>query len=373
MPGAAALDKERRPGTGARRPAARKRPPIDPANPLGLAGFAFCELTSPDPAALAALLGQLGFVRSHRHPRRAIARWRQGRIDLLVNEEEEGHAADYRRAHGPSVCGMALRVADAAAAFRTALARGGAAADGGALGPGGHALRGIGGSLLYLVDAPDPFAGWTPITGAGEARNGVGLDLLDHLAQNVGRGRMNRWTGFYRELFGFAEQTYFDIKGRATGFSSQAMVAPDGAIRIPLNESRDEHSQIEQFIREHRGEGIQHLAFTTDDIHATVETLRARGVRLQDTASAYYDGLDARVPGHGEDVARLRANGILVDGDAGGEGTLLQIFTEPALGPVFFEIIQRKGNQGFGNGNVQALFESVERDQIRRGQIRIDA
>ena len=200
-------------------------------------------------------------------------------------------------------------------------------------------------------------------------RDGVGLKVLDHLTHNVRRGEMRTWSSFYNRIFGFEEQKYFDIKGKQTALFSQAMIAPDKAIRIPLNESQDEHSQIEEFLREYNGEGIQHLALTTDDIHDTIEKLRARGVALQDTIEAYYDLVDQRVPGHGEDLERLRRNRILIDGAAGDEGLLLQIFTENLFGPIFFEIIQRKGNQGFGNGNFQALFESIELDQMRRGVI----
>jgi 4-hydroxyphenylpyruvate dioxygenase len=189
----------------------------------------------------------------------------------------------------------------------------------------------------------------------------------------VKRGQMRTWSTFYAQIFGFEEQKYFDIKGKATGLFSQAMIAPDKAIRIPLNESQDDKSQIEEFIRDYNGEGIQHLAFTTDDIFATVEALRARGVRLQDTIETYYELVDKRVPGHGEDLERLRRNRILIDGDVESEGILLQIFTEPMFGPIFFEIIQRKGNEGFGNGNFQALYESIELDQIRRGVITVDA
>ena len=206
-----------------------------------------------------------------------------------------------------------------------------------------------------------------------EAANSVGLDLLDHLTHNVRRGQMRVWSEFYRTLFNFEEQKFFDIKGKATGLTSQAMIAPDRAIRIPLNESQDDKSQIEEFIRDYHGEGIQHLALTTENIYETVEKLRARGVRLQDTIETYYELVDKRVPGHGEDLERLRKNRILIDGDVEREGILLQIFTENMFGPIFFEIIQRKGNEGFGNGNFQALFESIELDQIRRGVISVDA
>ena len=227
---------------------------------------------------------------------------------------------------------------------------------------------------MRITMAPAFTTAGVPVPGAAEAEaeNAVGFDLLDHLTHNVRRGEMRTWSGFYARIFGFEEQKYFDIKGRATGLFSQAMIAPDGAIRIPLNESQDEHSQIEEFIRTYKGEGIQHLALSTSDIFATVEKLRARGVRLQDTIETYYELVDKRVPGHGEDLARLRNNRILIDGTVN-DGILLQIFTENLFGPIFFEIIQRKGNEGFGAGNFQALYESIELDQIRRGVITVDA
>ena len=348
------------------------------ANPLGLDGFEFCEFTSPDADVLAAQFEALGFVASHRHPTKDVTRYVQGRISLLLNREAAGQAATFRAAHGPSASGMAFRVGDPRAAYAHAIAEGAEAVDAGAgtLGEGSFVIEGIGGSYLYLVKAStDLYADWQEVPGWREraSENNVGLDLLDHLTHNVRRGEMRTWSSFYGRLFGFEEQKYFDIKGRATGLFSQAMIAPDGAIRIPLNESQDVNSQIEEFIREYQGEGIQHLALTTDDIFETVEKLRARDVRLQDTSETYYELVDKRVPGHGEDLERLRRNRILIDGDVGNEGILLQIFTENMVGPIFFEIIQRKGNQGFGNGNFQALFESIELDQIRRGVITVDA
>ncbi|HET9159144.1 MAG TPA: 4-hydroxyphenylpyruvate dioxygenase [Caulobacteraceae bacterium] len=347
-------------------------------NPLGLDGFEFVEFTSPDPAALKALFEQLGFVARHVHPSGALTRYTQGHINILINEECGGHSAEFREAHGPSASAMAFRVADADEAYQRALMMGAKPANApiASFCRRVRAIEGIGGAILYLVDSDGVFGSiydcWTPVPGAEKAEraNAVGLLSLDHLTHNVERGHMRDWSGFYNRIFGFEEQKYFDIKGRATGLFSQAMIAPDNAIRIPLNESQDDQSQIEEFLRAYRGEGIQHLAFTTDDIYATVEALRARGVKLQDTPDTYYEQLDARVPGHGEDKDRLKANRILLDGDTGREGLLLQIFTETMVGPIFFEIIQRKGNEGFGNGNFQALFESIELDQIRRGAVR---
>jgi 4-hydroxyphenylpyruvate dioxygenase len=351
---------------------------MDDLNPLGLDGFEFCEFTSPNPDELARQFEMMGFVPAHRHRTRAVTRYKQGRINLLLNREEGGQAAAFRAAHGPSASGMAFRVADPSRAYAHALAEGAVAVDAsrGTLGPASCAIEGIGGSYLFLVKAgEDLYADWDEVPGwqQAEAENNVGLDLLDHLTHNVRRGEMRTWSSFYGRLFGFEEQKYFDIKGKATGLFSQAMIAPDGAIRIPLNESQDEHSQIEEFIRQYQGEGIQHLALTTADIFETVEKLRARGVKLQDTIETYYELVDKRVPGHGHDLERLRKNRILIDGNVGEEGLLLQIFTENMFGPIFFEIIQRKGNEGFGNGNFQALYESIELDQIRRGVVTVDA
>ncbi len=342
----------------------------DNGNPLGLNGFEFVEFTSPDPDEMGRRFEQLGFVPSHRHPTKNVTRYRQGRINMMLNRDADGRVAAFRGEHGPSASAMAFRVADTAKAMAWALAHGAEPTV-----EDDTVIRGIGGSYLYFVqDGADLYADWAELPGwrEAEAANSVGLDLLDHLTHNVRRGQMQVWAEFYRTLFGFEEQKYFDIKGKATGLFSQAMIAPDRAIRIPLNESQDDRSQIEEFIRDYNGEGIQHLALATDDIFTTVEKLRARGVKLQDTIDTYYELIDKRVPGHDHDIERLKKNRILIDGDVGGEGLLLQIFTENMFGPIFFEIIQRKGNEGFGNGNFQALYESIELDQIRRGVISVD-
>jgi len=340
-------------------------------NPLGLNGFEFVEFTSPDPDAMAAQFFALGFVPTHRHPTKNITRFKQGRINLMLNRDDAGRVAAFRGEHGPSASAMAFRVADPEAAMEWALAHGAKRTE-----EDDTVIQGIGGSYLYFTqDGDDLYADWFERPGwrQAEAENSVGLDLLDHLTHNVRRGQMRVWSEFYRTLFNFEEQKYFDIKGQATGLFSQAMIAPDKAIRIPLNESQDDKSQIEEFIRQYKGEGIQHLALTTGDIYDTVEKLRARGVRLQDTIDTYYELVDKRVPGHGENLELLKKNRILIDGSVeNSEGILLQIFTENMFGPIFFEIIQRKGNEGFGNGNFQALFESIELDQIRRGVISVD-
>jgi 4-hydroxyphenylpyruvate dioxygenase len=344
-------------------------------NPLGTDGFEFVEYTSPEPEKIEALFKLLGFTAVSRHKSRDIVRYKQGDITFLVNREKTGQAADFRAAHGPSANAMAFRVKDAKKAYKDALDRGaepfgeGLWLDG-AIAP---AIKGIGGSALYLVDtygdATIYDGQFEPIEGAKDD-GGVGLEDLDHLTHNVFNGNMDTWAGFYERVFNFREIRYFDIKGQHTGLKSRAMTGPCGKLRIPLNESSDDQSQIAEYLREYNGEGIQHIALTTSDIYDTVEKLRANGVKLQDTPETYYELVDERVPGHGEDLERMRKNRILVDGDAESGGLLLQIFTTTNIGPIFFEIIQRKGNQGFGEGNFKALFESIELDQIRRGVIK---
>ena len=349
-------------------------------NPLGVDGFEFVEFTGPDPQAMIAKLELMGFVQTHVHPRTKVVRLKQGDITFLVHTEPKGHSAEFATDHGPSANGMAFRVTDAKAAYEAAVARGATpagAGEGGALGDGAYVLRGIGGSLLYLIDAYGEegslYDAWDEVEGweENERKNSVGLHLLDHLTHNVRRGQMRTWSGFYGDVFGFEEQKYFDIKGKATGLFSQAMIAPDKAIRIPLNESQDDNSQIEEYLKRYNGEGIKHIALATDDIFATDEQMRERGVEFQDTIETYFELIDKRLPNHGHDVERMRKNRILIDG-SDEEGLLLQIFTQDTFGPIFFEIIQRKGNEGFGNGNFQALFDSIELDQIRRGVIVVD-
>jgi 4-hydroxyphenylpyruvate dioxygenase len=348
-------------------------------NPLGLDGFEFVEFTSPEPASLAGLFEQMGFTHVADHRSKNVRRYQQGDVNFLLNMETEGQAAEFRNAHGASANAMAFRVNDSRAAFEEAVRRG-ATPIHGPVGPmelNIPAIEGIGGSNLYLVDrygAREIYdVDFVPVPGSKQNERSVGLHTLDHLTHNVHRGRMNHWAGFYERIFNFREIRYFDIEGQATALLSRAMTAPDNKIRIPLNESQDEHSQIEEFLREYKGEGIQHIALATDDIFATVDKLRANGIRFQDTPESYYEMIDERLPGHGHDIQEMRNRGILIDGapETGG-GILLQIFTENMVGPIFFEIIQRKGNEGFGEGNFKALFESIELDQIRRGIIKVD-
>ncbi len=349
-------------------------------NPMGTDGFEFLEWAAPDPAALGALFERIGFAPVARHRSKDVRLYQQGDVSFIVNAEPGSFGQAFARVHGPCVCAIGLRVRDARRAYERALALGAWGVEG-KVGPMElhiPAIKGIGDSLLYLVDrygergtiydvdfepveASDRAAGSRPHRGAG-------LVYIDHLTHNTHRGRMAEWAAFYERLFGFRELRYFDIEGQQTGLRSQAMGSPCGKIKIPINESADDHSQIEEYLAAYRGEGIQHVALGTDDIYATVDQLTRAGVAFLTTPDTYYERVPERIPSHGEDLAGLRARGILVDGDpAAGRGLLLQIFTENLVGPIFFEIIQRKGNQGFGEGNFRALFESMEQDQVRRG------
>jgi 4-hydroxyphenylpyruvate dioxygenase len=343
-------------------------------NPLGTDGFEFVEFTSPEPERLKGLFELMGFVAISRHRSKNVLRFAQGALLFILNMEPSGQPAAFRAVHGPSANAMAFRVKDAGRALELAIQRG-AKPVSGPVGPmelNIPAIEGIGGSNLYLIDRYGAEAiydvDFRPIEGAPKRVAGLGLTYIDHLTHNLRRGRMDEWQGFYERIFNFREIRYFDIEGQQTGLISRAMTSPDGKIRIPLNESRDDHSQIEEFLRDYKGEGIQHIALGTDDIFAAVEAMRENGVKFQDTPETYYEQLDGRVQGHGESVQRLRADRILLDGaPTEGQGLLLQIFTENMVGPIFFELIQRKGNEGFGEGNFKALFESIELDQVRRG------
>ncbi|HTE39910.1 MAG TPA: 4-hydroxyphenylpyruvate dioxygenase [Steroidobacteraceae bacterium] len=344
-------------------------------NPAGTDGFEFVEYTAPDPNLLRTLFAQLGFPAVARHRSKNVTLHAQGDINFIINAEPDSFAQQFAREHGPSACAMAFRVRDAVAAFKRCVELGARAVPNHA-GPmelNIPAIEGIGGSLIYFVDRYGSKTiydvDFVPVAPAqSPAIRSAGLRLIDHLTHNVSRGRMNHWSGFYERLFNFREIRYFDIEGKKTGLFSRAMTSPCGKIRIPINESQDDKSQIEEYLREYRGEGIQHIALSTENIFDTVDTLRSQGVLFQSTPDTYYEQVDARVVGHDEKIAALKERGILIDGDpAHDQGVLLQIFTQNVIGPIFFEIIQRKGNEGFGEGNFKALFESIEQDQIRRG------
>jgi 4-hydroxyphenylpyruvate dioxygenase len=356
-------------------------------NPMGTDGFEFIEYAAPDPAALGRLFERMGFVAIARHRHKNVLLYRQGEVNFIINAEPDSFAQRFARLHGPSICAIAFRVDDAARAYRRALELGawGFNSNSGPMELNIPGIKGIGDSVIYFVDRWRGKGGAQPggigdisiydvdfvaLPGAQIAPRGAGLLTIDHLTHNVHRGRMKEWAEFYERLFNFREVRYFDIEGKLTGLKSKAMTSPCGKIRIPINESSDDKSQIAEYLDLYHGEGIQHVALSTGDIYATVEAMQASAVAFQDTIDTYFDLVDKRLPGHGESLEALRRLRILIDG-ATHQGApnelLLQIFTQPVIGPIFFEIIQRKGDEGFGEGNFRALFESIELDQIRRG------
>jgi 4-hydroxyphenylpyruvate dioxygenase len=330
-------------------------------NPMGIDGFEFVEFAAPDGQheLLRDYFTRMGFSAVLQHKTRPITVYRQGGVNFLVNEDPDSFAADFAKAHGPSACGFAIRFRKPAdEVCGMVIGNGGEAID---HKPESKAVdapvvKGIGDCMLYLVDRYGDngtmYDDYLPVQGAEAHPKGNGLTFIDHLTHNLYFGNMQK----------------FDIKGAKTGLVSKAMTAPDGVVRIPLNESSDPKSQINEYLDSYKGEGIQHIACFTDDIYATVEKMRDAGIEFLDTPGSYFEVIDERVPNHGEDVARLARNKILIDADLETkQRKLLQIFTTNAIGPIFFEIIQRKGNEGFGEGNFQALFESIERDQMKRG------
>ncbi len=349
-------------------------------NPMGLNGFEFVEFAAPEPNVLEPVFEMLGFTKVATHRSKLVALFRQGDINFIVNSDPRSEAAFFAEEHGPSACGMAFRVADAHKAYSRALALGAQPVDipTGPMELRLPAIKGIGGAPLYLIDRyGDDLSiydiDFTYIDGVDRHPVGCGLKEIDHLTHNVYRGRMAHWGKFYEKLFNFREIRYFDIKGEYTGLTSRAMTAPDGRIRIPLNEEASQGTgQIEEFLMAYNGEGIQHIALATDNLLDTWDRLKANGVPFMTAPpETYYEMLEERLPGHGEPVDQLKARGILMDGstEKGDPRLLLQIFSDTLIGPVFFEFIQRKKDDGFGEGNFKALFESIERDQMRRGVI----
>ncbi len=347
-------------------------------NPAGLDGFEFVEFCAPKEGVLEPVLTMAGFTHVATHRSKNVRLWRQGGINLIINYEPKSAAWYFAREHGPSACGMAFRVKDARKAYEYLLERGAepVQVETGPMELHIPAIRGIGGAILYLVDRYGDDLSIYDIDFEyldGVERNpvGAGFQIIDHLTHNVYGGRMAYWADYYETLFNFREIRFFDIKGEYTGLTSKALTAPDGKIKIPLNEEGEGgKGQIEEFLREFNGEGIQHIAFICDDLVSCWDRLKSLGVPFMTAPpETYYSMLDERLPGHGEDVDALKSRGILLDGttDGGEPRLLLQIFAEAQVGPVFFEFIQRKGDDGFGEGNFKALFESIERDQIARG------
>ncbi len=347
-------------------------------NPMGLDGFEFVEFASPERGVLEPLFELMGFTHVATHRSKDVNLYRQGEINFIINSEPRTYTAYFTEEHGPCACGMAFRVKDAHHAYKRALELGAQPIDI-PVGPMElrlPAIKGIGGAPLYLIDR---YAEGTSIydidfeylPGVEKKPAGCGFKIIDHLTHNVYRGRMDYWANFYEKIFNFREIRFFDIKGEYTGLTSKAMTAPDGRIRIPLNEESSQGSgQIEEFLMAYNGEGIQHIALETDNLLESWDMLKKKGMPFMDPPPAtYYEMLEERLPGHGEPVAELQTRGILLDGSTEGEEPrlLLQIFSKAMIGPVFFEFIQRKQDEGFGEGNFKALFESIERDQVQRG------
>jgi 4-hydroxyphenylpyruvate dioxygenase len=354
-----------------------------PANPLGLDGFEFIEFCAPQKGPLEAIFAAMGFSLVARHRSKDVDLWRQGEINFVINYEPRSAAAYFAAEHGPSVCGMGFRVKNARSAHASAVDRGAEPVEIAAapMELKLAAVRGIGGALIYFIDRyaslENPAAlsiydvDFEFLPGVDRMPAGAGLKLIDHLTHNVYHGRMAYWANYYERIYGFREIRYFDIKGEYTGLTSKAMTAPDGKIRIPLNEEgKAGGGQIEEFLRAYNGEGIQHVAFLCDDLIASWDQLKSLGTQfMTPPPDTYYEMLEERLPGHGEPVPELRKRGLLLDGSTqhGDPRLLLQIFSKPAVGPVFFEFIQRKRDEGFGEGNFSALFKSIERDQLQRG------
>ncbi|MFZ6848188.1 4-hydroxyphenylpyruvate dioxygenase [Undibacterium sp. RuRC25W] len=360
-------------------------------NPMGTDGFEFIEYAAPDPKALGDLFITMGFTAIAKHRTKDVTLFRQGDVNFIINAEPDSFAQKFARKHGQSVCAFAFRVKDANAAYKRALELGAWGFDNktGPMELNIPAIKGIGDSLIYFVDrwhgkdGAEPGAignisiydaDFVALPGVASNPFGNGLTYIDHLTHNVHRGRMKEWADFYETLFNFREIRYFDIAGKHTGLKSKAMTSPCGKIRIPINESSDDKSQIAEYLDQYHGEGVQHIAMGTDNIYKTVGDMKTAGVSFQDTIETYYDLVDRRLPGHGENLEELRKLRVLIDGKSTetSRELLLQIFTTTVIGPIFFEIIQRKGDQGFGEGNFRALFESIELDQIRRGVLKED-
>lgn len=350
-------------------------------NPMGTDGFEFVEYATKEPEKLDKLFREMGFLPVAKHRSKNVTLYRQGEANFILNAEPQGQSRAFTEKHGPSANAIAFRVKNIDAALKRAKEKGYeiVASEAGPMELHIPALRGIGGGLVYLVDRygakGDIYdVDFEYFPNVDKHPKGCGLELIDHLTHNVDKGDMDKWANYYTDVFNFREIRYFDIKGKVTGLKSRAMTSPCGKIRIPINESADDQSQIAEYLREHHGEGIQHIALSTSNIYDTVEMMNKNGIEFLVTPDTYYEKVSTRVPGHKEDLARMQKNGILIDGEAmdkdHGDQLLLQIFTQTVIGPIFFEIIQRKGNEGFGEGNFQALFDSIEEDQIRRGVVK---
>jgi 4-hydroxyphenylpyruvate dioxygenase len=344
-------------------------------NPVGLEGIDFVELASPNPDALHRLLLAFGFSRTMRHAEKAVDLYRQGDITFLLNREKSGFAAAFEKAHGPCISSMGWRTKDPKQALEAAISRGARAFAEGDYTDALHrpipAVRGIGDSLLYFVDGPRNARRFEDLgfvaLDVPDRVPAKGFIAIDHLTNNVAKGTMATWSSFYKDVFGFEEVRYFDIRGARTGLTSYALRSPCGTFCIPINEGTESKSQIDEYLEEYRGPGVQHLAFLTDDILGSLDALAGTPIQFLDIDDDYYDEVFHRVPRVKEDKTCIRRHNVLVDGDD--DGYLLQIFTKNLIGPIFIELIQRNNHLSFGEGNFGALFRSIERDQMKRGYL----
>ena len=340
-----------------------------PENPLGLSGVEFVEFATPDVGYMDEVFLGLGFSKLRRHQGKDITLYQQNAINFLLNDEAQGPARNFSNLHGPSISAMGWRVGDADFALSEAVKRGARAVADKDKDLPYAAIYGIGGSLIYLIDrygegssiyATDFVQLNRPLYVPSK-----GFVAIDHLTNNVHKGTMADWVRFYECVFGFTEERYFDIQGKKTGLTSYALRSPDGSFCIPINEGDESASQIEEYLRDYAGPGVQHLAFLTEDILQSLDALDGSGIEMLDIGDDYYLKVFDRFPPKSDEFeARIRRHQVLIDGNR--DGILLQIFTKNLFGPIFFEIIQRNGCLGFGEGNFQALFESIERDQERR-------
>lgn len=341
-------------------------------NPVGILGFEFIEFSSPNSDALHKLFQQLGFSRTKSHSGKARDYYNQGDIHFIVTKEPGSFAESFVKLHGPSACATGWRVEDALRAFEVAVARGAKPAPHADFERNGQkipAILGVGNSIIYFIDDHKNPKRYEQMGFSALAKPDTvpsrGFALMDHLTNNVYQGELKPLSEFYKNVFGFEEIRYFDIRGQKTGLLSFALRSPCGSFCIPINEGTEHKSQINEYLREYKGPGIQHIALLTSNIVKTMESLEGADFETLDIDDDYYDEVFQRVPGVVEDHKKIQDYKLLVDGDE--SGYLLQIFSQNVIGPIFFEFIQRRGHLGFGEGNFGALFRAIERDQERRG------
>ena len=345
-------------------------------NPVGTDGFEFVEFASAEPQKLRDLFLQMGYAHVANHKTKPIELWQQGDITYVLNTDPDSFASGFVKEHGPCAPSMGWRVVDARRALAHVVKQGAEEYTGAGKVLDVPAIKGIGGSLIYFVDQyydTSPYNeeyDWI----AQSKPEGVGFYYLDHLTHNVFKGNMNVWFKFYGDLFNFREIRFFDIQGKFTGLTSRALTSPCGRIRIPINEDRDEKGQIVAYLKKYNGEGIQHIAVGARNIYDATDEIAENGLKfMPGPPDAYYNLSKTRVAGHQEPLDRMKNHGILIDGEGVVDGKetriLLQIFSKTVIGPIFFEFIERKGDDGFGEGNFKALFESIEQEQIDNGEL----